>query len=214
MKIVKKIPSLPERADDCHKGSCGKVLVVAGSIGMTGAAVLASFATLRSGAGLVALAIPESLNAIMEPQLTEVITCPMPETPQVSLAKKSYTQIFELAQRSDVVAIGPGLSQNPETIELVTELIKNIEQPIVLDADGINAVHGNTSLLFERSAPTILTPHPGEIAYISDLSIPEVQSRRKGIAPRLAKEWNSIVVLKGKNTVVTDGKNIYINRRV
>lgn len=212
MEIVSNIPSLPFREKDAHKGSCGKVLVVAGSMGMTGAAILSAQAALRSGAGMVYLAMPESLNDIIEVRLIEVITRPQPETPQISIARSARHRIVDLSKECDVVAIGPGLSQVQETSELVLDLLCDIEKPIVLDADGINALNDDVSVLTTRPAATIITPHPGEMARFAGVTTGEVQSDRQGIAVKIAKKHNIIVVLKGHETVVADKGRVYVNK--
>ncbi|MDP2808368.1 MAG: NAD(P)H-hydrate epimerase, partial [bacterium] len=155
---IKAKQMLPGRKPDAYKGSCGTVLVLAGSAGMTGAACLASLSALRSGAGLVYLGIPESLNDIMEAKLTEVITKPMPETRTRTLSLHALDRIKALMAKADSLVIGPGLSTHPETLELVQAVVKNLNIPAVLDADALTALSGNIQLL-RNQVPLVLTPH-------------------------------------------------------
>lgn len=147
MYEVKALPKIPSRKSDTHKGNYGRILVLAGSTGMTGAACLCSKAALRAGAGLVTLGIPESLHGIVASKLTCVITHPLPETHLRTLSELGRYDILDLSQRFDVVAIGPGLSQHPETKRLLLWLLQSLDCPIVLDADGINALSDNPDVL-------------------------------------------------------------------
>ena len=194
---------LPPRPLDAHKGDFGRVLVVAGSVGMTGAAALCSEAALRIGAGLVYLAIPRGLNDLLEIKLTEVITCPMPETRRRSLALASTDKIVELAAQCDAVALGPGLSQDPETQQVVYRLVDGIDRPLVIDADGLNALRRHENPLPARTAPTVITPHPGEMARLLGTTTDEIQTDRMGAARRAAEQFRSVVVLKGAGTITT-----------
>ncbi len=195
---------LPRRAPWAHKGDCGRVLVIAGSVGMTGAATLTSMAALRAGAGLVYLAIPQSLNAILESKATEVITLPMPETISHSLSEAASPVLMEQVERCEVVALGPGMSQHPETVSLICRLVRDIERPLVLDADGITAVAGDFSALFDRRSPTILTPHPGEAGRLLGQSAHDVQRNRPAAAWALAAGSHAITVLKGARTLIAE----------
>ena len=203
---------LPIRPRDGHKGTFGKVLVLAGSVGFTGAAAMTSEAALRVGAGLVTLGIPESLNAIMEVKLTEVMTQPLPETESQSLASGAHDAIMSLLDGANVVALGPGLSRVPETVALVQKLCREIRIPKVIDADGLNALAADKSALKDLSADTILTPHPGEMARLMGCSISDVQSDRIGAAQNLATENGVVLVLKGAPTVIADPSGtVYLN---
>ncbi|MFC1713947.1 NAD(P)H-hydrate dehydratase [Candidatus Poribacteria bacterium] len=203
---------LPIRRRDAHKGSFGKALILAGSVGFTGAAALASEAALRIGAGLVTLGIPESLNTVMEVKLTEVMTRPLPETESQSLASEARDEIMDLVDGLDVVALGPGLSRDPETVSLVRQLCREIRIPKVIDADGLNALAEDRDVLKDLSSQTILTPHPGEMARLMGCSISDVQSDRIGVAQDFAKENGIVLVLKGVPTVTTDPLGmVYLN---
>ncbi|MFQ5962854.1 MAG: NAD(P)H-hydrate dehydratase [Candidatus Scalinduaceae bacterium] len=221
MYKVKDLPKLISRKKNSHKGNYGRVLVLAGSPGMTGAAYLCSKAALRSGSGLVTLGIPESLNLVMETKLTCVMTYPLPETKVLTLSNKGREEILELCNKHDVVALGPGLSQQAETKKLVHWLIKTIDRTIVIDADGINALVGNINILYKIKRNVIITPHPGEMSRLLDLgSAKDVQKKRLSIATefvqsmhkRLGKEKGITLVLKGDKTIVADYEKIYINQ--
>ncbi len=179
------VGKLPKRPSDSHKGSFGRVLVLGGSVGLTGAAAMASESALRCGAGLVTLGIPKSLNPIMEVKLTEVMTLPLPETENQTLSKNSFDNIMKIINSFDVVAVGPGMSRNSETSWLVRELCKNINKPKVIDADGLNAISEDKSILKDIDNNTIFTPHPGEMARLIDGTISNVQSDRINIAQKI-----------------------------
>lgn len=198
---------LPARKPDAHKGSCGTVLALAGSGGMTGAACLTSLAAMRSGAGLVYLGIPESLNDIIEAKLTEVITKPLPETRNRTLSLAALERILKLTGKADSMVIGPGLSAHPETAELVQSVIRSVNLPAVLDADGLNALASRPELL--RSATSlILTPHYGELSRLMKIEISQIKAEPLKYALEAARKFNQVVVLKGAPTVTArpDGR--------
>lgn len=200
--------ALPKRAPDAHKWACGHVACVCGSTGLTGAAALVSEAALRTGAGLVTLAVPRSLNAIMEVKLTEAMTLPVEETPEGSFALGSLDALRGLAGRADCVAVGPGLSQNPGTAELVRDLVAGLDRPCVLDADGLNAFAGSADRLRRPKFPLVLTPHLGEAARLFGADKGEVARRRIEFAAEAARDLGLVMVLKGAPTVVAgpDGR--------
>jgi len=203
---------LPPRWADMHKGEAGRLLIVAGSPGMTGAVAMAGLAAVRSGAGLVTVGIPESLNDILEVKCTEVMTLPLPETVQGSLDQEAMDEILEFAEGCDAVALGPGLSQVPETAELARQLIERISVPLVVDADGLNACAGASEALQSRKTPTVITPHPGELSRITGQSIADIQQDRVSAARQAAHDLQCIVVLKGAGTVTAnpDGQ-VWVN---
>jgi NAD(P)H-hydrate epimerase len=203
---------LPPRPPDMHKGVAGRLLVVAGSVGMTGAAALASLAAMRSGAGLVYLACPESLNDILEVKCTEVMTRPLPETDARSLSAAAEGPLVDLAGDVDAVVLGPGLSQHPETAEVIRSLALAADVPLVIDADGLNAFAGHADDLAARAAPTVMTPHPGEMSRLTGLSTREIAADRCAAARSLAEVTGAVVVLKGAGTVTAapDGE-VWIN---
>ncbi|MDO9464948.1 MAG: NAD(P)H-hydrate dehydratase [bacterium] len=203
---------IPKRSINSHKGTFGHVFIIAGSRGLTGAAALASLGALYSGTGLVTLGIPESLNSTMEMKLTEVMTKPLAETTDGSLSKKARKEILDFSSKVDAVAIGPGISRNSETSSLIRELIESLEKPVVIDADGINALAGHVSMLKKRKYPTILTPHPGEMAGLIERHVSEVTSDRINIAEKFAITYKTITLLKGAGTIIADERgNVYIN---
>jgi len=200
----------PERKANSHKGDYGKLLVIAGSPGMTGAAVLTAQASLRAGAGLVTVGVPAGLNSIVEAKLTEAMTYPL-AAEEGRLTLSALPEIKELAADRDLLAVGPGLGQKSETCELVKELLK-LEKPLVLDADGLNALAGLEQLT-TRQAPTILTPHPGELARLIDRPIAEIEADRIGVAKEVASTYQIYLVLKGAKTVIAAPEGqIYLNR--
>jgi len=199
---------LPRRAPDAHKGSCGTALIIAGSAGVSGAAVLTAMSCLRSGAGLVYLGAPESLHDIMETKLTEVITKPLAETRSRSLASAAIDRIVSLLPQAEALAVGPGLSQHPDTSELVRLLLSQIYRPAVIDADGLNALAGKAELLQEVKAPLVLTPHYGEMARLSGKNIDEIRYDPLQAAGDFSQKYNQIVVLKGAPTVIAEPSGI------
>ena len=209
-EIVRNI--MPVRKPDGHKGTYGRVLVVGGSSGLSGAAALASDAALKAGAGLVTLAVPASLHDLMEVKLTEVMTKSLPETDEVSISSGAVPTVQELAGNADVLALGPGISTNQNTVSFVRELLTVVEQPMVIDADGLNALAGAEELVANCKATPVLTPHPGEMARLLGIIIEQVQNNRIEAALEAARKYNSVVILKGNRTVVCspDGTT-YIN---
>lgn len=207
---------LLRRKVDSHKGDFGHVFILAGSRGLTGAAILAVRACLRSGSGLVTLGIPKSLHNIFARRLIEGMIKVLPETKDKTLSINAYSGIMKfLKTKADVLVIGPGLSQDKSTQKLLRKVIKNCPKPLVIDADGLNAIGGNLHIL--RSAKykgraTILTPHAKEMSRLLGINVDKIKRNRKIIAKRTALDYNITVVLKGYNTVVCDNKNIYINK--
>jgi len=192
-----------KRKPDSHKGDFGHVFVLAGSRGFTGAAYLCAQAALLSGAGLVTVGIPESLNQILAIKLTEAMTRTLPETRQGSLSEKAFKDIEAFAEKADILAIGPGLSRNPQTQRLIRKCISRIKKPMVIDADGLNALAGHLDILKKRNFATVITPHPGEMGRLLGLNIEKVQENRAGLAKELSCRYNMVTVLKGNQTVVS-----------
>ena len=203
---------LPVRLSAAHKGNFGRVLIVAGSRGMTGAAYLAGSAAVRTGAGLVTVAVPESLHDIMEVKLTEAMTAPLPDTGKGYLAPRAGQSILTLLDNMDVLALGPGLSAVPEVAATVRELLPSIRKPVVIDADALNALEGSADILRKVQAPVIITPHPGEMARLLGSSTKKIQADRLAITAKTAAVWNVVALLKGARTVVAapDGA-LYLN---
>ena len=195
--------ALPPRLASSHKGTFGHAGILAGSVGKTGAAALAAKAALRTGAGLVTVGTPASVNDVLEGKLLEAMTLPLPETKARTLGRAGFDRILAFIQARTAVAIGPGLSTHPETVELVQSLMKHLDRPSVLDADALNALATRAALLTECKTPPILTPHPGEMARLEVDSTPQtVNADRLGTARRFARERGVFVVLKGARTVV------------
>jgi len=206
------LPLLPQRVEDAHKGSCGRVITIAGSVGMTGAAVMAAQSSLAIGAGLAILGIPKSLNPIVEMKLTEVITKPLPETQEQTLSLNSYDKIIELVKDASAIAIGPGLGRNNDVVNLIRKLVSTVTIPMVIDADGLFALVNNLHILKEKTSPVVITPHHGEMARLLGVSVNEVKKDRLGIAQNFAQKYQVVVVLKGARTIIADKEgNAYIN---
>lgn len=209
MTRIKEI--LLKRKANTNKSDYGHVFVVAWSVCMSGAAYLTGQAALLSGSGLVTLGAPGSLNTILSRKLVEIMTLPLPETKSGSLSIKAYSKIekFIKARKVNALAIGPGLSQNKETQAFVRKVISKINLPMVIDADGLNALADNLDILRGQ----IITPHPGEMARLLKISVKDIQKDRKNIAKNVAVKYNVIVVLKGHRTIVAEpGGKIYINK--
>lgn len=213
MYEVKNTPKIFPRKPDTHKGTYGRVFVLAGSEGMTGAAYLCSSSALRAGAGLVTLGIPESLHGIVASQMPCVMTHPLPETHLKTLSELGRQDILDFSQRFDVIAIGPGLSQYQETKKLILWLLPLLSCSIVLDADGINAAADNPWILDEIKEHIILTPHPGEMARLVGISTKEIQLNRLEISRTFMKgKKNVTLILKGYNTIIMNEEKFYINK--
>jgi NAD(P)H-hydrate epimerase len=192
---------VPARAADSHKGDFGRVLVVAGSLGKTGAAHLAAIGALRSGAGLVTIATPRSCVPILAAMQPEYMTVPLEETAAGTIDFAAADRVLEL--QADVIAIGPGLGQDPSTAAFVHAVVERAGVPLVLDADGLNAFTSDPDRLVGRDGvDVIVTPHPGEMARLLGISVEEVQSDRLEHARAFASSHRVHVVLKGHRTIV------------
>lgn len=202
----------PQRRADTHKGRTGHLLVVAGSTGKTGAAAMTATAAMRAGAGLVTLGIAESLNPIIEAQVLEVMTAPLPESKRGILADIALDDIKQLTAGKKCLALGPGIGLAAETRSLVKKIIRQFDIPMVIDADGLNNIAGQTQLLKKLKAPVILTPHPGEMARLIETSPAAVQKNRLACARDFATKFGVHVILKGAATVIAhpDG-SVYVN---
>ncbi|MBI3322378.1 MAG: NAD(P)H-hydrate dehydratase [Candidatus Omnitrophica bacterium] len=197
--------SLLRRRPDTHKGDYGHVLVVGGSIGMVGAPILTATAALRSGAGLVTLAVPDSIYTIVARKAPpEIMVQPLPHCTG-TFRPSSIQALRPFLAKTDVLALGPGLSHRPEAQGFARRLLAVTGLAVVMDADGINAFAGPArKQLIKRKGPLVLTPHPGEMARLLGVTIPAVQHDRARTALKAAKELNAVVVLKGNRTVVAD----------
>ena len=203
----------PRRADG-NKGSYGHALIVAGSVGKSGAAVLASWAALRTGAGLVTVATPKPVLPIVAAQTPEIMTEPMPATEAGTISMRSfeYERFDKIVKGKRALAIGPGLTTQDETQQFVHAVVAKRGVPIVLDADGLNAFAGRAPELKNGTGPIALTPHPGEMARLVGCEIKDVQARRIEVARKSAADWNAFVILKGHQTVIAsaDGQ-VFVN---
>jgi NAD(P)H-hydrate epimerase len=208
------LPRLPARAADSHKGTYGRVLVIAGSRRMPGAAHLATMGALRGGAGLVILATPASALPLIAPATPCATFEPLAESRAGTLAPGAIDAVLERAADADAVVIGPGLSQERSTVAAVRRLVRAIAAPLVVDADGLNALAGGSSgaaALAGRSHPTVITPHPGELARLDGKPAPRGAAERSARARAAARRLRAIVCLKGHGTVVTDGERVHVN---
>ena len=203
---AKILKLLPDRDPYGHKGSFGKVLLLCGSKGFTGAAYLAAMGALRTGAGLVFLGVPESIYAIEATKLNEPVVFSLPDE-DGTLRKDASADILKRLPQMDAVLIGCGLGQSEGTLEVVKTVLQHAACPVVIDADGINVLKQHKHLLRGRTYPTIITPHDGEFLRFGG----ELGNDRMESAARFSREWNSIVLLKGHRTCITDGDRGFIN---
>ena len=206
---------LPERRPNSHKGNYGRVLVLAGSRGLSGAAIMTADAALRSGAGLVYMGYPKSLTSAIEGQLLEAVKFPLPEL-NGAMADTAISEISQIIaeQRITALAVGPGLSQRESIRPLLHELLPDLGIPLVIDADGINnlADEDGRKLLRQLKSPTILTPHPGELSRLVDRSIAEIERDRVGTARGAAEDLDIVLVLKGTPTVTAlPSGDVFVN---
>ncbi len=204
------LPALPARPTHAHKGDFGRVLVVAGSPGLTGAGVLAARAALRAGAGLVTLAVPRTLEPCVAARLTSAMSLALPDRDGI-LETSALDFVLDAARRATVVALGPGLGRDERTGALVLALVRAVPIPLVVDADALVHLAADTTVLAARTAPTVLTPHPGEMAVLVGVSTAAVQAGRASWARDLARRTGAVVALKGAGTVVTAGGACYLN---
>jgi NAD(P)H-hydrate epimerase len=207
---VTDLPRLPPRPRDANKGTFGRVLVVAGSRGLSGAAILCASAALRGGAGLVRLAVPEGILPIVAAANPCYTLAALPQDPAGRLGRSAAAEILELLEANSVAALGPGLGQSEDIHEILVRVLEQ-DRPLVLDADALNvlAVHPHT--LAAHKGPVVMTPHPGEFSRLMGKTIAEVQADREDLSLRFAAEHGVVLVLKGQGTVVSDGRRVYVN---
>jgi len=200
------------RNEDAHKGDFGHVAIVAGSVGMTGAATLAAMGALRIGTGLVTVLVPESLNDIMEVKLTEAMTIPVPQGKARAFGMASLDRVLEHVSKWDAAVIGPGFGRDEDTIDFTLNLISKLTRPAIIDADALYAVSRDPGVLRRCRAPLVITPHPGEMATLLGTKADQVQSNRLETARAFAKKHRVTVVLKGAGTVVAEPSGTaYVN---
>lgn len=211
LQLVTSLPRLPSRSPEGHKGTYGKVMVLAGSLGMSGAAVLAGSAALRGGAGLVRVAVADCILSIVASGNYCYTTIPLPSTPGGQVSLRAFNTLWNQVLDCDVLALGPGLGQSKELSLLLGKFLPRIPIPVVVDADGLNNCAHQLEALGSRHGPRIITPHPGEFAKLINKSTREVQAQRAELASEFARAHGMVIVLKGHETVVTDGKQLYVN---
>lgn len=213
MQVVKSIPKLEPRKADAHKGDFGRICIIAGSVGMSGAAALAGRAALRAGAGLVRVAIPQSILPIVasiEPSFT---TIPLPEDSAGRISEKATNTILNAVEENDCLAFGPGVGVSVGLRSLLQSLLQQQDLRLVIDADGLNNLSAIKSWPEELKAKLILMPHPGEMRRLwKGLFRGKLPAERREQAVRLAQRTEAVVVLKGAGSVVTDGQKVYINK--
>lgn len=214
LKPMRLPARLLRRKPDSHKGDYGRILILAGSPRFSGAALLCARAAMRSGAGLVTLGLPKSLNlALIRRKPEEIMTFPLPETKEGTLSLSAFDKISGMLESADVLIIGPGLGRNKSTDALVKKILKNTAIPKVVDADALNALAKHLEILKSHTGLAILTPHLKEMARLFDIGIGVIKNKRKLVAKTAARYYNSIILLKGHRSIVTDGlKRCYINR--
>jgi len=209
-RVVKSMFSI--RPPDFHKGDAGRVFIVGGSPGLTGAPCLAGQAAMRMGAGLITVVVPESVRPIVESKLLEVMSAGIPDGGSGTFRKDSVPALLEQVARADFLVIGPGLGMYEGAAEFIAELIPRIRVPFLIDADGLNALAGQVKVLRSAKAPCIVTPHPGEMSRLTGESIEAIEASRIGSALHFAEEEGVTVILKGARTVIATPKgDLFIN---
>jgi len=208
MKLPKQ---LIKRKPDTHKGDYGYVFVLGGSPGLTGAVTLCANSALRIGAGLVRVGVPESLSSVLAVKLTEATILALKED-RGYLSLQAFGEILKLLERVDAIALGGGAHQTPSVRSLLLRVIKEIDKPMVIDADGLNALSTDLNVLKERKPKNIvLTPHLVEFSRLTKLTIEEIKEKRKDLVKKFAFKYNLTLVLKGNRTLISDGKALFEN---
>ena len=208
---VTQLPTLPPREPDSHKGTYGKGLVLGGSEGMAGAAVMCAEAALRGGAGLVTIGTPMSILPVIAAKTTCPTTHPFPETKAKSFAAHALPEVLAMLPAFTAAALGPGIGRHPSTCWFVVNLVPKLAIPTVIDADGLNNLSTELMVLKLKTAPLLLTPHMAEMSRLAGLPVDSIQRDRRGVAEKFAAEHGVVVVLKGHRTVVTDGERTCVN---
>ncbi len=203
---------IPPRKPDGNKGTFGQILIIAGARGFSGAAIMAARSCLRIGAGLVRLASPQGIMKDLESKLVEIVKVPLPQTPAETISLRAIDTILSLLSKTDVVAVGPGITTHKETAEFLIRLLKYIKVPLIIDADGLNILSKSSEIFSRLKVPFILTPHPGELSRLTGLSIEKINAERIDIARKYAKKFGGVLILKGAPTVIAspDGE-VYVN---
>lgn len=206
------LPYFQKRKKDTHKGSYGHLFIISGSLGKTGASIMAAKAALRMGAGLVTVATPETCLPIIARSMVELMTEPLAETEAKTFSHEALGRVLTLLKDKDALLIGPGISTNESTARFVISLLSKIKLPVVIDADGLNILSENLEILHSLPKPAVLTPHPGEFARLVRLSIKEVLEKKLELVPEFSRKYGVYLVLKGYRTLIStpDGK-VFIN---
>ena len=213
LKIAVNTPlPLPERPRDSHKGYYGKVLFIAGAARYQGAPYFSAMSFLKAGGGLSYLATPRSVAPFIANKGSEIVFLPQEETPSGSLAKGNLDRLLDIASEMDMVVLGPGVSLDEETQKLVQDLATWLDKPLLIDGDGLTAVASQQDAVSRRKAPTVLTPHPGEMSRLTGLSIGEILANRVDVLQDAAEAWNAVIVLKGAHSLIgyPDGR-VFVN---
>ncbi|MEA2014950.1 MAG: NAD(P)H-hydrate dehydratase [Thermodesulfobacteriota bacterium] len=205
-------PEIPPRGADAHKGDLGKALFIAGAAGYFGAPYFAAFSFMKAGGGYSRLASPQSIMSFIADKGSEIVFIPQKETVSGSIAFTNKDDLLKLSEKMDMVVLGPGLSLDEETQMLVRELARGIMKPLLIDGDGIIAICGGLPILRERTAPTILTPHLGEMSRITGIDVEKIEADRINILQKTACDLNAIIVMKGAHSLIgyPDGRS-FIN---
>jgi ADP-dependent NAD(P)H-hydrate dehydratase len=217
LQRIKSLPPSPARPEDANKGTFGRVLIVAGSRGMSGAACLSGLGALRGGAGLVTVAAPTGILPIVAAVEPSYLTLPLPEDATGKIAPAARTILESTVSAQTTIAVGPGLGQSPELAGLVRWLFESVEKPGVFDADALNLIASHSAALKNRARkdeplpPRVLTPHPGEFARLIATDIREIEKNRETLGAQFAAEHKVVLVLKGHRTLITDGRRIAVN---
>ena len=204
--------NLPKRPDNAHKGTMGTLLNISGSYSMAGACILSSMSALRSGVGLLKVALPESIYPIVSSSVYEAVFLPLEQSKNGTVSSTSLDFLLGTAKKSSAVLLGCGLKLCDETTEFVKEFVSNCLTPLLIDADGINAIALNIDVLKDSKADIVVTPHPKEMLRLTGLSVDYIQHNRVEVAEKTARKLGVTVVLKGKDTVVTDGVRTRVNK--
>lgn len=211
MQRIASLPSLPERPPDAHKGTFGRVMIIAGSRGMSGASVLAGLGALRGGAGLVYVAAPAGIVPIVAAYEPSYLTVPLPEDADGRIAAAAMSEIQQRFESVQAAAVGPGLGQSDDLERLVAELYEDAALPLVVDADALNLLSRAPSRVADHAGPRVLTPHPGEFGRLTGERVGSDPGERERAAAAFAAANDVIVVLKGSGTVITDGDRLAVN---
>ena len=211
LKIMRLPVQLLKRKPDTHKGDYGHILIIGGSRGLSGAVCLSTKAALRSGAGLVTVGVPKSLNDIFEIKLTEAMSLPLAEE-EGALSQEAFSNIKSFLKKIDLIVLGPGAGLGISTRKLIIRIIKEIDKPMVVDADALTALALNPEVLLKRKTKTlVLTPHLGEFSRLVKLDVGKIKKKRKELVKKFALRYNLTLILKGSSTLVSDGRRIFEN---